>query len=341
MVVGEAALNQNTANVFMAASSRSPAGQIATNSHPKKSASPALASLVLLTPENSLQSSQSVDEAGNMQDPSLYLDTIPSVEGVAFFESRVPATENLNARSEIYTYTVEEGDTPASIADLFGISLNTLFWANNLTARMTIRTGQQLTILPVNGVSHTVVNNDTVASLAQKFNVPADDIIAYNNLSSDAILSVGTVLVIPDGAPPISTPVRQVAIRPVNVTKSLVNVPAGWLIQPAPGYNWGRLHGFNGDDIANSCGTPIVAAAAGTVIVAIDSGWNGGYGKYIKIQHANGVITLYAHAKELFVDPGVAVNQGETIALMGTTGNSTGCHVHFEVRGAKNPFVRR
>ena len=98
------------------------------------------------------------------------------------------------------------------------------------------------------------------------------------------------------------------------------------------------LHGFNGVDLANSCGLPVSAAAAGTIIIVRTSGWNGGYGKYIVVTHPNGVQTLYAHLSTIQTNVGEQVAQGTPIALIGSTGNSTGCHVHFEVRGAKNPF---
>jgi murein DD-endopeptidase MepM/ murein hydrolase activator NlpD len=112
------------------------------------------------------------------------------------------------------------------------------------------------------------------------------------------------------------------------------------MIAPTSGKNWGRLHGKYGVDIASACGTPIYAAAAGTVTLADSVGWNFGYGKYLMIRHSNGVITLYAHTSRIVVEQGQQVAQGQLIALMGTTGRSTGCHLHFEVRGAPNPMAR-
>jgi len=300
-----------------------------------------LANLVLLDAANSFTQAPNTSEEELDADAGFYLDALPSVQGVAFLESMSPATRDLAGHSEIYTYVIEDGDTPAAIAELFGISLDTLLWANNLTSRSIIRPGDTLTILPINGIRYTVAKKDTVQSIAKTYNASADDIIAYNNLPSDGALTEGQSIVVPGGIKPLPV-VPRVSVQPTRITRETIQAPTGWLIQPAPGRNPRRgsgLHGFNGIDIANSCGTPIIAAAAGTVIVADDVGWNGGYGKYIKIQHPNGVITLYAHEKELLVDAGVAVNQGETIALMGTTGRSTGCHVHFEVRGAKNPFA--
>jgi murein DD-endopeptidase MepM/ murein hydrolase activator NlpD len=115
-------------------------------------------------------------------------------------------------------------------------------------------------------------------------------------------------------------------------------------IQPTEGFDWGILHGHNGVDIANSCGTTIVAAADGLVIpdgvCESDDAWNGGYGRCVTIQHENGILTKYAHMSAVSVDLGDYVKQGDPIGKMGSTGKSTGCHLHFEVRGAVNPFAK-
>jgi len=101
------------------------------------------------------------------------------------------------------------------------------------------------------------------------------------------------------------------------------------------------LHNNNAVDIANSCGTPIYAAADGIVIsISSGGGWNGGYGNSIKIQHPNGTTTLYAHLSSINITKGASVKQGDFIGKMGSTGKATGCHLHFEVNGAKNPFVK-
>jgi murein DD-endopeptidase MepM/ murein hydrolase activator NlpD len=118
--------------------------------------------------------------------------------------------------------------------------------------------------------------------------------------------------------------------------------PARYFVQPASGLNWGTLHGRNAVDIANVCGTAVVAAASGVVIDGDGSGnWNGGYGNFIFVQHANGSKTKYAHLRSLQVSVGDEVSRGQEIGKMGNTGRSTGCHLHFEVYGATNPFARR
>lgn len=127
-----------------------------------------------------------------------------------------------------------------------------------------------------------------------------------------------------------AVPKKLAATEPIAPAESSV------LIKPAKGIDWGIIHGNNGVDIANKCGTKIVASAAGT-ISEIGAGWNGGYGNAVMIKHKK-TKTYYAHLSEIHVEVGEYVEQGQTIGLMGITGKSTGCHVHFEVRGGINPF---
>ena len=111
---------------------------------------------------------------------------------------------------------------------------------------------------------------------------------------------------------------------------------------PARGINWGLLHEHNAVDVAGACGSGVYAVAAGQ-IADVRNGWEGGYGKYADIDHGNGVVTRYAHAETVLVKVGQMVAGGDVIARMGNTGNSTGCHVHFEVLGPAsviNPFAK-
>jgi LysM repeat protein len=249
---------------------------------------------------------------------------------------------------QIVVYTVQAGDTPGAIATRFGISLNTLLWANDLRSAGSIRIGDSLIILPVTGVQYTIKKGDTIESIAKKFAADSMDIMSFNGLAVGESLVVDTEIIIPDGevaAPPSpsapSRPAQSSATRFAGLPEM-----QGFLMRPVTGGRNPRatranphgLHGYNGVDLANSCGLPVSAAAAGSVIIVRTSGWNGGYGKYVVISHPNGVQTLYAHMSALNVNAGDAVAQGTRIGLIGSTGNSTGCHVHFEVRGAKNPF---
>lgn len=111
-------------------------------------------------------------------------------------------------------------------------------------------------------------------------------------------------------------------------------------ILPTSGLNWGKLHPKNAVDIAASCGNDVLAAADGLIIDLANSGWNSGYGKYVKIEHLNNIKTVYAHLNYLNVSIGDYVKQGQKIGTVGQTGEATGCHVHFEVLGDKNPFIK-
>ena len=215
--------------------------------------------------------------------------------------------------------------------------------------------GQVLRIPPVSGVIYTVKKGDTTASLAKKYSADEGRIIAFNHLPQDGSLDVGDELIIPDGHPAASTVAAPSTIdsriRSVGTYtqagSKLAAQKFGYLPDlgdyfriPTTGYNWGILHNRNGIDVANSCGTAIYAAADGTVTTAATSGWNGGFGKNVKISHPNGTETLYGHLSKVLVKVGQVVGRGDKIGLMGTTGRSTGCHLHFEVHGARNPLAR-
>jgi murein DD-endopeptidase MepM/ murein hydrolase activator NlpD len=231
---------------------------------------------------------------------------------------------------------VQPGDTASAIAVKFNINTDTILGANNLRDADLIRPGDRLVILPINGVRIKVGAKDTIELLAKKYNGKASEIMAFNYLTDNSKLVVGDYIIIPDGEMPVAAQPKVTAPKYAKSSLPLVS----WLMIPTTGRDWGRIHGNNGVDIANVCGTPIYAAADGTVMVSDGVGWNGGYGKYIMIQHKNGVVTLYAHASRLLVSAGEQVEQGQLVSLMGTTGRSTGCHLHFEVHGARNPLAK-
>lgn len=237
------------------------------------------------------------------------------------------------ANGEISVYIVREGDTLSQIAEMYDVSAKTILWANNIESASKIRPGDTLVILPITGVRHIVKSGDTLASIAKKYKGDVDDILAYNQLGSASDISVGDTVIIPDGtiAPPPSTTVRGGAVATGGGSSGFVH--------PVPGATRTQgIHGYNGVDLAAPVGTAVRAAQGGTVIVARGSGWNGGYGLYVVVKHPNGTQTLYAHLSSLSVSTGDAVASGQTIGAVGNTGRSTGSHLHFEVRGAKNPF---
>lgn len=248
----------------------------------------------------------------------------------------------------ISTYVVRKGDNLSTVAQMFNIKVNTILWANDLPKGSVLKEGQVLTILPISGVGYTTKSGDTIASIAKRFNADAEEIAQFNGLDTGQKLAVGTDLLIPDGeiaAPPAPKAVASSgrksakAFEPLLVNASVLPDEGGYFIRPlSGGIRTQGLHGYNGVDIAAAPGTPIYASAAGRVIISRDSGYNGGYGNYVVISHDNGTQTLYGHLQRTAVSVGTAVGQGEVIGYMGNTGRSTGTHLHFEVRGAKNPF---
>lgn len=259
-----------------------------------------------------------------------------SQESLLPYQSIVSIFET-GQRNQVITYTVQPGDNLSQIANDFGISVNSLIWANKLKDSDYLTTGQELKIPPVSGVIHIVKSGDSIQSIAKKYSSKEDEIVEFNGLPRDGTLQIGQELIVPDGKIQVA---GQYVAYSSNVRFARLPELAGFFILPTQGYNWGRLHGRNGIDVANLCGTPIYAAASGSVIASRESGWNGGAGKYIKISHGNDVYTLYAHLSRLLSVPGSVVSRGQIIGLMGSTGQSTGCHLHFEVHGARNPLAR-
>ncbi len=252
----------------------------------------------------------------------------------------------------ITTYTVKEGDSISTIADSFGVSVNTILWANNLTAKSAIKAGMNLVILPVSGIQHTVIKGETLASMAKKYGADADDIASFNGLDSGAALTAGSLLIIPGGEAPAPAATTKSSTTKIKTGGGLTSIKAnpykggsgveidGYYSNPVPGALLTQgIHGWNGVDLGAPSGTPIHAAAGGTVIVSRVGGWNGGYGNYVVIDHGNGTQTLYAHMSTDSVSVGQAVGRGDVIGSVGRTGEATGNHLHFEVRGARNPFA--
>jgi murein DD-endopeptidase MepM/ murein hydrolase activator NlpD len=238
-----------------------------------------------------------------------------------------------NSSGTISVYVVRQGDTLSQIAKMFGVSINTIAWANDLK-NGTIKPGDTLLILPISGVKHIVAKGDTIASIAKKYKADAEEIALFNNLSVNSALAVGNEVIIPDGE---MAPVYMGQAPRVRGAGG----PSyeGYYLRPLLNARKTQgLHGYNGVDLANYFGAPIFASAEGEVIVARYDGWNGGYGKYVVIAHPNGTQTLYSHLSQVLTYVGRNVARGEIIGNLGSTGNSTGSHLHFEIRGAKNPF---
>lgn len=241
-----------------------------------------------------------------------------------------------NTRAEITNYTVKPGDAPSVIAASFGITTNTLLWANNLADGDYIRTGEDLIILPVSGVRYKIKSGDTLSGIARRFNGDLQKMLTFNGLDVADSISEGDYIVIPDGEMPALASSRSYAVKYAPYSQNI----DGYFIHPTAGagYKSRGIHNNNAVDIAAYCWAPIYAAADGIVSIADSYGWNGGYGKYVKIVHPNNTATLYSHNIQNEVSAGQQVKQGQLIAYMGSTGHSTGCHVHWEVYEALNPL---
>jgi len=244
-------------------------------------------------------------------------------------------------------YVVRQGDTISEVAEMFGVSVDTIMWANNIKGG-SISPKDVLVILPVTGVRHEAEEGDSISSIADRYNVSVKKIREYNQLEPEDTLSIGAIIDVPGGEmPEEETSTRSVqssniqvaggsSVTPVQTT----TVSSGYYIHPVPGsLVTQRAHGYNAVDFGAPTGTSIVASASGRVVTSVNSGWNGGYGKFIVIEHANGTRTLYSHFSSVIVSHGQQVVQGQVIGYIGSTGRSTGPHLHFEIRGASNPFT--
>lgn len=274
----------------------------------------------------------------------------------------IPEQQLARVRTETEKHIVASGETIAAIARQYGVDVGTILWANGLDKRGFIKPGLALKIPAVSGVLHRVKKGDTIDKLARVYDIATERIIAANHLDDSRALSIGDELTIPGGTPPepprsLAKP-RTIAIRP-NVSISRIrnksyddyqeltkpdtrlkpaDLPETDVATPKRKLLWPtRLHAINqyygwrhtGVDIDGDYTDPIYASADGVVE---KSGWNNsGYGLQIVVDHQNGLKTRYAHASKLFVQPGDMVKRGQVIAMVGTTGRSTGTHLHYEV----------
>lgn len=250
-----------------------------------------------------------------------------------------PLTNVVATRGGLKRYTVQKKDTLARVATQFGIDADTIKIANP-GARFGLRVGQQLTILPVSGILYTVVDGDSLESLAARFSVNPELVKRYNPDFQKILGSSSGTLVLPFVKP-----------DKAFLAKKEGDLPdlKDYFTLPARGWNWGELHEKNAVDIANKCGSEVYAAADGVVVPDEKlgegtEGWNDGYGLFVLLEHPNGTRTRYAHLERVLVKVGEEIRSGTIIGVMGSTGNThgpTGCHLHFEVSGAKNPFAIR
>ncbi|HHX66090.1 MAG TPA: peptidoglycan DD-metalloendopeptidase family protein [Chloroflexi bacterium] len=274
---------------------------------------------------------------------SRYLQRAPVPLTARVVRDVIPFVEPRQAvRNSVIVYRVQPGDSVLGIAEKFGLKGTSLLYANDTLAANPdfLSVNQELYILPVDGAYHSVAQGETIETVAKKYKVEVSAITGYegNGLEPPYTLTAGQKLVIPGGVKPT---VPNTAYRSAGTTTS----GGGTQTAPPPSgaqagsgaFAWpmsGRLtqrywEGHRAIDLAAPIGTPIVAADSGYVSVTQMS--NTGYGRMIMIDHGNGYQTLYAHMSRFIVEPGQSVSRGEVIGYCGSTGRSTGPHVHFEI----------
>lgn len=261
-------------------------------------------------------------------------------------------------RQEVIKYVVQEGDTVFGIAEKFGLQPQTILWGNYATLMddpHNLRPGQELNILPVDGTYYEWHQGDGLNGVAKYFGVKPEDIINYpgNHLDPATIgdlaapnIKPGTMLIVPGGKREFVSWSAPLGVTRENAAYARVLGPGvcdpvsggavgfGTFVWPAnrhylSGYDYSPASNHWGIDIAGSEGEGVFATDAGVVVYA---GWNNyGYGNMIMIDHGRGWQSLYAHLSAIYVSCGQSVGQGEAIGAIGTTGNSSGPHLHFEL----------
>src|SRR5258708_6016008 len=279
-----------------------------------------------------------------------------SFPGVGGGDSRIIATFDPNAtgvslnslidfktsvsskpRSETIEYEVKPGETVSQIAQKFDISVDTIKWANDLDSVHSVKPGQKLKILPVTGVAVTVKSGDSLQSIGKKYSADAQAILdfPFNDVPDDLKLKVGQVLIVPDGAPP-EAPARP-RIQPQYIAQGPsspgFSAPGGGsFVWPTTTTGISQYFAWYhpGIDMPNPGAPTVVASDGGTVVVA---GWPDGYGygNRVVVDHGNCYQSLYAHLSNVYVSSGQTVSRGQAIGQMGSTGRSTGTHLHFEI----------
>jgi murein DD-endopeptidase MepM/ murein hydrolase activator NlpD len=256
-------------------------------------------------------------------------------------------------RSQVITYVVQAGDTIFDIAAQFGLSPETIVWSNRealMDAPWLIKPGLELFVLPVDGIYHTVRVGETVASIAADYEV--EPVVLYNEwneLEEEEQPHEGQLLVVPgaQGAEvewiPPPPPPQYASPGPAGYSYGVCSGVQstgpganGWFILPTGSYEvsgWyfhdPRNPGHIGLDYRCRRGDPIMAADSGVVTIA---GWSGGYGILVEVNHGNGFVTRYGHFDSIAVGCGHAVYQGGLLGYCGSTGWSSGPHLHFEIR---------
>jgi murein DD-endopeptidase MepM/ murein hydrolase activator NlpD len=244
------------------------------------------------------------------------------------------ASRVVDAPLEVKQYTVKEGDSLWSIANSFNLDINTLFGCNNMKDPNYLRVGTSLRIPNQDGIFYKVAKGDTLAEIAKKHGTQTEQIVKANGMDPGS-LKEGKEIFLP-GAKPVTTVFALIGSSSGKSSQQFSKTfewPLSGRINS--GYGW-RRHPLTkrrdfhtGIDIKGSTGRIIRASKAGRVAYA---GWMGGYGRVVVIDHGRGYTTLYAHCSSLMVKQGQRVSTGQPVGKVGSSGQATGPHLHFEVR---------
>ena len=291
--------------------------------------------------ETAVYSSNNNIESNNPSSAPKTSADLPIINDSGLIPAPVPYTfEGKTPQHQFQTYVVQRGDTPNGIADQFGINAETILGGNPQLSQESslLQTDVKLTILPINGVLHTIQPGDTLAGLSFHYGIPTEEIVAYtqNNLEFPYRLEPETQIIVPGAVrelfvwtpPDLSSVSSSSSIGGVTP----VIVGTGTFIYPVNSRNYTQYYwyGHRGVDIALLEGSTVTAADTGTVTYASWNNW--GFGNLIVVNHGNGFETFYAHLGGINVVPGQIVYQGNAIGTTGNTGNSSGPHIHFEIR---------
>ena len=279
------------------------------------------------------QPTDSASAAAPVQTNNRGVNRLVSSEAVLFPAPVLHTTVSERDRMAFITYTVQANDNIWAIAQGFGLKAETVLWANPKVEKAPdlLSVGQRLVIPPVDGIYYTVARGDTVEKLAKTYKTSVEKIVGFegNELEEPYTLAVGMQIMLPDGrkqvVPSNYYPMTRVGSAPKNAPKG-----SGRFAWPAQGILTQRYwSGHLGIDIANRTGVPIRAADDGYVVMAGRDTW--GYGNQVLIDHGNGYMTRYAHLNHIKVKAGDSVQRNQQIGTMGSTGRSTGPHLHFEI----------
>lgn len=270
-----------------------------------------------------------------------YVNSLPVTIGSGAFVAPTisESDESVAPRTEVEKYVVQSGDTASGIAEQFGITTSTLLWANNLNAWSYIRPGDELNIPPVSGVLHTVASGDTLNKIANTYEADTQKILAFNKLSDADDLVVGETIIVPDGVkktvvPSTATTYSSTASSSSSSGSSSYSGTysggtSGW-VWPSDWRVITQYYGWRHAGLDIDCDYHVPNYAANNGVVT-RSGWVSGYGLFVEIDHGGGIKTRYGHFSSLSVSAGQTVYAGQKLGMCGTTGRSTGTHLHFEV----------